>query len=122
MSLLLNGYPLDFNLKKLERVSRTFQCTTPKRENYSIITRVILAAEENRKKTKLDFNLNIPCHLSFCKGIRDFSSRSHKLWDDCFWDTAISRIHPIVGFKKLNDLQESLVKKKRKKSSLKINE
>ncbi len=118
MSLLLNGYPFNFILKQLERVSQAFRYTTPKRENYSSIRKVILAAEENRKQAKINFEVNLICHFSFCKGMHDFPTRFHKLWDECFFDTAISKMEPIVGFKRLNNLQEYLVRKKPSNSLL----
>jgi hypothetical protein len=52
------------------------------------------------------------CHFSFCKGMHDFSTRFHKLWDDCFLDAPICNMKPIVGFKRLGHLQDHLVKKK----------
>ena len=122
MSLLLNGYPLNFILRQLERVPQTFQCSVLKRDNYPNIRKVMLAAGENSgKKAKIDFEVNVLCHFSFCKGMHDFSTRFHRLWDECFVDTAISKMKPIVGFKKLDNLQDYLVRKKPEKSLLKIN-
>lgn len=123
MSLLLNKYPLDFILKQMERVFQTFQCTIPTRKNYSDIRRIFLNSTNNKtKKAEINFNTNIMCHFSFSQGMHDFPSRFHKLWDDCFSDTAICSIKPIVGSKRLENLQDYLVKKKPKKSLLKINE
>jgi hypothetical protein len=44
--------------------------------------------------------------------MKDFSTLFHKLWDDCFSDTAITNITPIVGSKRLHNLHDYLVKKK----------
>ncbi|CAF3386842.1 unnamed protein product [Rotaria socialis] len=44
--------------------------------------------------------------------MKDFSTLFHKLWDDCFADTAITNITPIVGSKRLHNLHDYLVKKK----------
>lgn len=119
MSLLLNGYPSRFILRQFERVPQTFQCPTLKRDNYSDIRKVMLAAVDNNgKKAKLNFKDNILCHFSFCKGMHDFSTRFHRLWDDCFVDTAIFEMKPIVGFKRLDNLQDYLVKKKPERSLL----
>jgi hypothetical protein len=121
MSLLLNRYPMDFVLKQLERVPRTFRCAVPTRKNYSDIRKIFLnTADDNVKKAEIDFKVNILCHFSFCKGMNDFSTRFHKLWDDCFSDTAICNMKPIVGSKRLDNLHDYLVKKKPDKSLLKI--
>ena len=83
----------------------------------------MLTAEENRKKkANLDFEANILFHFSFCKGMHDFPSQFHKLWNDCFLDTAISKMKLIVDFKRLDNLQEYLVRKQPSKSQLKIKE
>jgi hypothetical protein len=123
MSLLLNKYPLNFILKQLERVFQTFQCTAPTRNNYSNIRKIFLdAVNKNTKKTGVDFEVNILCHFSYCKGMHDFSTRFHKLWNDCFSDTTIGNMKPIVGSKRLHNLQEYLVKKKPDKSLLRIDD
>ena len=44
--------------------------------------------------------------------MQDFPTRFHKLWKDCFSDTAICNMKPIVGSKRLHNLQDYLVKKK----------
>jgi hypothetical protein len=120
MSLLLNKYPIRFILKQFERVTQTFQCAVPNRKNYSSIRRVFLHTADNiTKKAKIDFEVNILCHFSYCKGMNDFPTRFHKLWNDCFSDTAICNMIPIVGSKKLDNLQDYLVKKKPNKSLLK---
>ena len=49
-----------------------------------------------------------------------FSTHFHKLWDERFADTAIGHIKPIVGSRRLENLQEYLVRKKPDKSRLKI--
>jgi hypothetical protein len=121
MSLLLNKYPISFILKQFERVSQTFQCAIPTRKNYSDIRKIFLgAADNNVKKAGIDFNVNILCHFSYCKGMHDFSTRFHKLWDDCFSDTAIYSKKPIVGSRRLDNLQDYLVKKKPDKSVLRL--
>jgi hypothetical protein len=121
MSLLLNKYPMDFILKQLERVPRTFQCAVPRRKNYLNIRKIFLDNTANdAKKAEIDFEVNILCHFSFCKGMHDFSTRFHKLWDDCFSDTAIGDMKPIVGCRKLDNLQDYLVTKKPHKSLLTI--
>ena len=77
----------------------------------------------NVKKDKnvgIDFSKNILCHFSYSKGMKDFSTRFHRLWDECFADIAISSIKPIVGCKRVNNLQEYLVKKKPDRSVLEI--
>ena len=123
MSLLLNKYPIDFILKQLERVPRTFQCTKPRQENYLDIRKIFLdGSNNNAKKAKINFDINILCHFSFSKGMHNFSTRFYKLWDECFSDTAICNIKPIVGYKRLENLQDYLVKKKPHKSLLKIGE
>ena len=43
-----------------------------------------------------------------------FWTRFHRLWDECFVDTTISKMKPIVGSKKLDNLQDYLVKKTEK--------
>ncbi|CAF3746048.1 unnamed protein product [Rotaria sp. Silwood1] len=53
-------------------------------------------------------------------GMHDFSTRFHKLWADCFADTAICNMIPIVGSKRLDNLQDYLVRKKPDKVALKI--
>ena len=121
MSLLLNKYPISFILKQLERVPRTLQYTVPSRKNYSVIRKIFLAAADNgARKARIDFEVNILCHFSFCKGMHDFSTRFHRLWEDCFADTAICNIKPIVGSRRLDNLQEYLVNKKPNRSLLKI--
>ena len=122
MSLLLNRYPLEFILKQLERVLQTFHCTISTRKNYLSIRRIVLDEADNKaKKADIDFAVNIMCHFSYCKGMHDFSTRFHKLWDDCFADTAICNMKPFLGSKRLDNLQEYLVKKKPDKSQLTIN-
>jgi hypothetical protein len=117
MSLLLNKYPINFILKQFERVRQTFQCATPTRKNYSVIRKIFLDTEDKSvKKVEIDFKANILCHFSYCKGMYDFSTGFHKLWDDCFSDTAIYKMKPIVGSKRLDNLQDYLVKKKPDKS------
>ncbi len=105
MSLLLNKYPMNFILKQFERVPQTFQCTVPNRKNYLGIRRIYLDTTDNTtnnitKKAKIDFEVNILCHFSYCKGMNGFPTRFHKLWNDCFSDTAICNKIPIVGSKK----------------------
>ena len=121
MSLLLNKYPVNFILKQFERVLQTFQCTVPTRKNYSTIRKVFLdtaATNNDIKKAGIDFEVNIICHFSFCKGMHDFSTRFYKLWDDCFSDTPICSIKPIVGSRNLDNLQNYLVRKKPDRSML----
>lgn len=127
MSLLLNKYPIDFILKQFERVLQTFQCAIPTENNYSTLRKIFLAKtdenvkkDKNAKKAAIDFNTNLIFHFSYCKGMKDFSTRFHKLWDECFAETAISNIKPIVGCRRLNNLQEYLVKKKPDRSVLRI--
>ena len=121
MSLLLNKYLIAFILKQLETVPRTFQCAVTTQHNYADIRKKLLASANNKsKKAEIDFEINIMCHFSFCKGMQDVSTRFHKLWDDCFSDTAICNMKPIVGFKRLDNLHEYLVKKKPDKVLLKI--
>ena len=119
MSLLLNKYPLEFILKQFERVFQTFQCTIPTRKNYQNARQIFLDNTKNNK-AGIDFEVNILCHFSYCKGMDDFSTRFHKLWSDCFSDTAIFNMKPIVGSKRLDNLHNYLVKKKPSKSVLKI--
>ena len=119
MSLLLNKYPLEFILKQFERVFQTFQCTIPTRKNYQNARQIFLDNTKNNK-AGIDFEVNILCHFSYCKGMHDFSTRFHKLWSDCFSDTAIFNMKPIVGSKRLDNLHNYLVKKKPSKSVLKI--
>jgi hypothetical protein len=122
MALLLNKYPLNFILKQFERVLRTFQCLVPTEKNFMNIRNILLdTAGNNVKKAGLDFEVNILCHFSFCKGMHDFSTRFYKLWNDCFSDTAICEMKPIVGSKRLDNLQDYVVKKKPQKSLLKLN-
>jgi hypothetical protein len=113
MSLLLNKYAVNFILKQFERVLRTFQCAVPTRKNYSEIRRIFLnAVDHSTKMAKIDFEVNILCHFSFSKGMQDFPTRFHQFWKDCFSDTAICNMKPIVGSKRLHNLQDYLVKKK----------
>ena len=121
MSLLLNKYPMSFILRQLERVPQTFQCAIPTRKNYSDIRKTFLiAAGEGAKKARIDFEANILCHFTFCKGMNHFSTRFHTLWDECFADTAMGSIKPIVGSRRLENLQEYLVRKKPDRSRLKL--
>jgi hypothetical protein len=121
MALLLNKYPIRFILKQIGRVPRTFRCTLPTRKKYSEIRKVFLdATDKHGRKAGIDFETNILCHFSYCKGMNDFSTRFHTLWKDCFADTAIGHMKPIVGTRRLHNLQEYLVKKKPNKSLLKI--
>jgi len=121
MSLLLNRYPLDFILKQFERVPRTFQCAGLTQKNFLNIRKIFLdAADNNAKKAKIDYEINIMCHFSYCKGMHVFSSHFHKLWNDCFSDTAICNMKPVVGSRRLDNLQDYLVRKKPDKPALKI--
>jgi hypothetical protein len=121
MSLLLNQYPINFILKQFERVAQTFQCTVPNSKNYSNIRKIFLeAVDNNTKKAGIDFEVTVLCHFSYCKGMNDFSTRFHKLWNNCFSDTAICKINPIVGSKRLNNLKDYLIVKKPVRSVLKI--
>jgi hypothetical protein len=121
MSLLLNKYPMNFILKQLERVPRTFQCAVPTKKNYLNIRKLFLDAPDNKvKKAEIDFAVNIMCHFSFCKGMHDFSTRFHQLWNNCFSDTAIYKMKPIVGSKRLDNLHDYLVRKKPNKSLLRL--
>jgi hypothetical protein len=121
MALLLNKYPLHFILKQFERVPRTFHCPVPTEKNFIHIRNILLGTtDKNVKKAGIDFEVNILCHFSFCKGMHDFSTLFHKLWNDCFSDTAICKMKPIVGSKRLNNLQDYIVKKKPHKSLLTV--
>ena len=74
MSLLLNKYPLSFILKQVERASGTLQCAILSRKNYSEMRKIFLAAVDNgERKVRIDFEVNILCHFSFCTGMHDFS-------------------------------------------------
>jgi hypothetical protein len=116
MALLLNKYPLHFILKQFERVPRTFHCPVPTEKNFIHIRNILLGTtDKNVKKAGIDFEVNILCHFSFCKGMHDFSTLFHKLWNDCFSDTAICKMKPIVGSKRLNNLQDYIVNKKPQK-------
>ena len=122
ISLLLNKYPMDFILKQLERVPWTFKCAVLRRNNYLNIRKIRLdSTDNNATKAELDFTVNIMCHFSFCKGMHDFSTPFHKLWDDCFSDTLICNMKPIVGARRLDNLQDYLATKKPHKSLLKVN-
>jgi hypothetical protein len=113
MALLLNGYPLQFILEQFRRVSQVFQCKQPNLKNYCRVRRSVLDnTRQNLTLAKLDFEANIFFHFSFCKGMKDFSARFHRLWHECFMDTGISGIKPIVGTRNLQNLQEYLVRKK----------
>ena len=121
MSLLLNKYPVSFILKQLERVPRTLQCAIPSQKNYSEMRKIFLAAADNgERKVRIDFEVNILCHFSFCKRMHDFSTRFHRLGEDCFTDIAICSMKAIVGSRRLNNLQEYLVHKKPNRFLLKI--
>ena len=122
MALLLNKYPMNFILKQFERVPQTFQCAVLTKENFLYTRKLFINAADNRvKKAGIDFEVNILCHFSFCKGMHDFPTRFHKIWNDCFSDTAIYNLKPIVGSKRLDNLQDYLVRKKPDKSLLKCN-
>ena len=111
-----------FILKQLERVPRIFQCAIPRQENYLTIRKIFLDdVSSNSKKAMIDFRINILCHFTFCKGMHSFSTQFYKLWDDCFSDTAICNMKPIVGSKRLDNLRDYLVMKKPHRSLLKIN-
>jgi hypothetical protein len=125
MSLLLNKYPIKFIRQQFERVPQTFQCAVPTGKNYSIIRKIFLDAannnvknDKNVRKAKIDFEVNILCHFSYCKGMHDFSTRFHKLWNDCFSDTAIYNMKPTGGSKRLNNLKDYLIRKKPEKALL----
>ena len=121
MSLLLNKYAITFILKQLDRVPRTLQCAIPSQKNYSEMRKIFLAAADNgERKARIDFEVNILCHFSFCKRMHDFSTRFHRLGEDCFTDTAICSMKAIVGSRRLNNLQEYLVHKKPNRFLLKI--
>ena len=121
MSLLLNKYPISFIRQQLERVPQKLQCTVPSRKNYSEMRKIFLAAADNsERKARIDFEVNVLCHFSFCKGIHDFSTRFYRLWEDCFADTAICNMKPIVGSRRLDNLHEYLVNRKPNRSLLKI--
>ena len=94
MALLLNRYPVGFILRQLQRVPRTFQCGTPIEENYAYVRKLFLEAVKNNEKKA---NLVI---------------RFHQLWNDCFRETAFSRVKSIVGSIRLDNLQAYLVRKK----------
>jgi hypothetical protein len=56
ISLLLNKYPMNFILKQLERISRTFQCAVLRRNNYLNIRKITLdSTDNNAKKAEIDF-------------------------------------------------------------------
>ena len=117
MSLLLNRYPINFILKQFERVPLTFRYARITKYNYANVRNAFLATvDSNFNKAKIDFKINIFCHFTFCKGMQSFSTRFHEIWDECFADTTICNIKPIVGSKRLNNLQDYLVKKKPDKS------
>lgn len=121
MALLLNRYPLRFILRQLKRVPKIFQCDIPTEQNYAYVRKFFSEAVENKeKKAKIDFEVNILCHFSFCKGMDDFVTRFHKLWNDCFLETAFSTVKPIVGSIRLDNLHDYLVRKKPKKALLRI--
>ena len=77
-------------------------------------------ANNDGRNAGIDFEVSILCHFSFCKGMHDFSTRFHKLRDECFADTPICNMKPIVGSKRLHNLQEYLVDKKPNRSLLRI--
>ncbi|CAF1206831.1 unnamed protein product [Adineta ricciae] len=119
MALLLNKYPMDFILKQIERVFQTFQCEIPTKGNFSNIRKIFLGITHNKtKRTEIDIEVTILCHFSFCKGMQDFSTQFHQMWNTCFTDTAICGMKPILGSKRLHNLQDYLVKKKPDRSRL----
>ncbi|CAF1563927.1 unnamed protein product [Adineta ricciae] len=122
MALLLNKYPIVFILKQFERVYRTFQCQIPTKGNFSRIREIFLdATYERPKKAGINFEVAILCHFSFDKGMHNFPTQFHQLGNTCFGDTAIGSMKPIVGSKRLHNLQDYLVKKKPDRSLLSIN-
>jgi hypothetical protein len=122
MSLLLNKYPMNFILKQFERVFQTFQCTAATQKNYPEIRKFFLdATNVNTKRAEIDFTVNIFCHFSYTKGMKDFPTRFHQLWDDCFTETAICSMKPILGSKRLYNLQDYLIEKKPHNSVLRLN-
>ena len=54
---------------------------------------------------------NIMCHFTFCKCMHDFLIRFCKIWDDCLSDTTISNMKPVVGYRRLDNFQDYLVRK-----------
>ena len=86
MSLLLNKYLLEFILRQFERVLQTFQSAVLTRKNYRKIRQIFLDTANNNK-AGIDFEVNILCHFSYCKGMHDFSTRFHKLCNNCFSDS-----------------------------------
>jgi hypothetical protein len=122
MSLLLNKYPFNFILQQFERVFQTSQCTVPTQKNYPKIRKIFLdATDVNTKKAEIDFAVNIFCHFSYSKGMQGFPTRFHQLWKDYFAETAICSMRPIVGSKRLHNLQDYLIDKKPHSSCLKLN-
>ena len=63
-------------------------------------------ANKDGRKAGIDFEVSVLCHFSFCQGMYAFSTRFHKLYEDCFTDTPICKMKPIAGFKWLHNLQE----------------
>lgn len=121
-ALLLNGYSLNFILQQFRRVCLTFDCAVPTQHNFPTVRKALLATTDGgRKTTRIDFEVNMLCHFSFCKGMHDFRGRFHQLWNTCFSDTAISQMTPIVGFRNLKNLHDQLVNKKPDRSLLKVN-
>jgi len=123
VSLLLNKYPLRFILRQFDRVFKTYQCSTPTSTNFLNIRKIFLdnvGKETRAKKAKIDFETIFLCHFTFCKGMENFSAQFNQIWKNCFSDTAICKMKPVVGTRKLQNLQDYLVKKKPDRALIKI--
>lgn len=102
MSLLFNKYPMHFILKQFERVFKTFQRKNITEKDFLYMRRTFLNDIDGlTKKSEMNFDVVILCHFFFCKGMHDFPTQFHQLWDNCFSDTAISNMKPIIGTKRL---------------------
>lgn len=109
-ALLLNKYPSDFIDKQFNLVFEKFNLQFPLRKlNYNTIRQTVINSPK-KEKLRIDYRKTLFIHFTYCSNMNTFPRKFQNLWDKYFNESPIDDIHPILGNRNANNLQQQLVK------------
>jgi hypothetical protein len=110
MSLLLNKYPnklIEEQFENMFKMFNTSQSLTA--HNYNKIRQIFISHQFQEKRI-IDYDKNIFIHFTFSSSMKHFPKQFHNLWQKYFNSSPIGDIQPILGTRKVNNLQRQLVR------------
>ena len=109
MALLLNKYSNKLIDQQFNKVLSKFNVNGPLSiNNYDKIrTKVINAPMKG--KVPVDYDKTMFVHFTYCSSMKSFPNQFHKLWNECFGESPINEIVPVLGTRNVNNLQRHLI-------------